>query len=227
MASVPAIFSSENAATVRCFDKPLTRLLILSHLQKTCQNPTTKLRTTHSKTAYFTLRFGVYAEGVFSARSHPLSELPDGSLVYGVREGGTITFLKNGKVAVGVGGLTYFRQRKRALSRSTLDPNLVDWLEDMLFGQPDNSLGSKILECLVDIPDHVERDKALEVLSRALQALGTLRSGRYTTPVGGKFIDAICELASDLERPPTKMELTHFLIWGTSRHFPPVQVSRF
>jgi hypothetical protein len=140
-------------------------------------------------------------------------KLPDGSRVFGSRvpgEDGTITFLANGKVAVGVGGSAFFKQGRKVISRFKANPELFEELE-AIFQPPFDSSGSELLHSLVGIANQTQFDRSLDALVSTLRAIHELRIGRFGTRRSRRFINAIHSLAVELWRPPTKHELTERL----------------
>jgi hypothetical protein len=140
--------------------------------------------------------------------------LPDGSRVFGTRvpgEDGTITFLANGKVAVGLGGSAFFEQGRKVISHFKVDPDLFEELETIFQTPFDSSGGSGLLFSLVKIADQTQFNRHLDKLVGTLRAIRELRVGRFGTERSRHFSEAIDSLAVKLKRPPTKRELTEEL----------------
>ena len=150
--------------------------------------------------------------------------LPDGSRVFG--EDGTISFLANGKVAVGVGGPAFEKQKKKVISRFNVDPVLLDQLEAAFqppfdsissLQPPFNGIGSELLQAITQITDQAQFDRRLDTLVGTLRAIRELQLKRFNTPVGKRFIDAVRILAIKHIRPPTKKEITNHLCCDLSQ----------
>jgi hypothetical protein len=141
-------------------------------------------------------------------------KLSDGSRVFGSRlpgEDGTICFLANGKVAVGVGGAAFFKQGHKVISHFKANPDLFEELEAIFQAPFDNSGGSELLYALTRLADQTQFDRCLDALVSTLRAIHELRTGRLGTERSRRFIDALHSLAIELKRPPTKHELTEKL----------------
>lgn len=139
--------------------------------------------------------------------------LPDGSRVFGSRvpgEDGTISFLANGKVAVGVGGPAFFKQGRKVISRFKANPDLLEELEAIFQAPFDNSGGSELLYALTRLADQTQFDRCLDALVSTLRAIHELRTGRLGTERSRRFVDALHRLAVELKRPPTKLELKEY-----------------
>jgi hypothetical protein len=150
--------------------------------------------------------------------SHLKFTLPDGSRVFGSRvsgEDGTISFLADGRVAVGVGGPAFFKQGRKVISRFKADPNLFEELEDII-RLPVDSSGSELLHSLIRIANQTQFDRSLDALVSTLRAIRELRIGRFGTQQSRLFVDALHSLAVELKRPPTKSELAWHLCVGKS-----------
>ena len=146
-------------------------------------------------------------------------KLSDGARVFGSRapgEGGTISFLANGKVAVEVGGPAFFEQGRKVVSHFKVDPDLFEELETIFQTPFDDSGGSELLYALVRIADRAQFDRRLDELVGTLRAIRALRIGRFGTKQSRLFVDAIYSLAVEFKRPPTKSELEERLCVGKS-----------
>ena len=69
--------------------------------------------------------------------------LPDGSRVCGpwpLGEGGTITFLVTGKVAVGVGGPAFAALKQKVIRRFKVSPSSLNFLENAFYLPHDGEL---------------------------------------------------------------------------------------
>jgi hypothetical protein len=141
------------------------------------------------------------------------STLPDGSRVFGSRapgQEGTIAFLANGKVAVGVAGAAFQEQKKKVIRRFKVDPVLLNLLE-AAFQPPYDGRLSHFLQAITRVNDQAEFDRYLDALVGTLRAIRELRLRGVETPTGKRFIDAVHALAIRHKRPPTKAELTNYL----------------
>lgn len=145
--------------------------------------------------------------------------LPDGSRVFGSRvpgEGGTISLLANGKVAVGVSAPAFLRQGRKLIRRFKAHPILFDALENILEPPFDES-GSRLLLELVQMDNQTRFDRSLDVLVSTIRALRELRVRQFGTIPSQQFVAAIHKLAARAKRPPTKGELTAELCTEPSR----------
>ena len=146
--------------------------------------------------------------------AHLKCTLADGSRVFG--EDGTICFLANGKVAVGVGGPAFEKQKKKVISRFKVDSVLLDQLE-AAFQPPFDGIGSEILQAITQITEQAQFDRHLDTLVGTLRAIRELWLRRFETLAGKRFIDAVHALAIKLGRPPTKAEITNHLCCDLSQ----------
>jgi hypothetical protein len=163
--------------------------------------------------------------------THLKCTLPDGSRVFGSRipgEEGTITFLPNGKVAVGVGGPAFFKQGRKVIRRFKANAIMFEDLEAIFQTPFDSSGGSELLSALIRIADQTQFNRRLDELTGTLRAIRALRIGRFGTKQSRLFVDALHHLAVELERPPTKSALRdYFLKKEDYRHAAWSRISEF
>jgi hypothetical protein len=139
--------------------------------------------------------------------------LTDGSRECGpwpLGEGGTITFLAGGKVAVGVAGPAFQAQKKKVIRRFKVEPVLLAMLE-AAFQPPYDGRLSHFLQAITRVNDSLEFDRYLDALLGALRAIRELRFQRFETATGRRFINAVQALACKHKRPPFKIEITNYL----------------
>jgi hypothetical protein len=125
-------------------------------------------------------------------------------------EGGTITFLTSGKVAVGVGGPAFEEQKKKVISRFNVDAVLLANLENA-FCEPSDILLSQILREIIQITDKAQLNRRLDELVSTLRALNELWIQRFETRGDSRFTEAVRTLATEHRRSPTKAEITEYL----------------
>jgi hypothetical protein len=109
--------------------------------------------------------------------AHLKCTLADGSRVFG--EDGTIFFLANGKVAVGVGGRAFEKQKKKVISRFKVNPVLLEELEAD-FQPPFDGRSSQFLQGITQITDQARFDRQLDALARYSN-----RDGNFVLVVSG------------------------------------------
>jgi hypothetical protein len=125
-------------------------------------------------------------------------------------EGGTITFLVNGNVAIGAGGQVFEEQKKKVISRFNVDAVLLANL-DKAFCEPSDILLSQILREIFQTADQTRFNRHLDALVSTVRALRELWLKRFKTATGSRFINAVQVLARKHKRPPTKAEITEHL----------------
>jgi hypothetical protein len=139
--------------------------------------------------------------------------LADGSRECGpwpLGEGGTITFLVNGKVAIGAGGQVFEEQKKKVISRFNVDAVLLANL-DKAFCEPSDILLSQILREIFQTADQTRFNRRLDALVSTVRALRELWIQRFETRGDSRFTEAVRALATEHKRPPTKAEITEYL----------------
>jgi hypothetical protein len=125
-------------------------------------------------------------------------------------QGGTIWFLANGNVALGIGGPAFEEQKRKIIRRFKPDEVLLANLENAL-SRPFDIVLNQILREIIELPDQTTFDRGIDVLVRTLRAIRALWLGRFETSTGRRFTDAVRELARKHKRPPTKAEIREHL----------------
>ena len=125
-------------------------------------------------------------------------------------ESGSITFLADGHVAVGISGPVFEEQKRKIISRFNVDDILLADLENALYASF-TSLSPQILRDILLIRDQAQFDRRLDVLVSTLRAIRELWFRHFETERGVQFIDAVRALALKHKRPPTKAEITAYL----------------
>jgi hypothetical protein len=125
-------------------------------------------------------------------------------------EGGTVTFLPDGKVSIEVGGPVFRELKKKVIRRFKVAPAALDFLE-AAFHLPYDGQLFYLLRAIARLEDQTEFDRCFDTFCSAFCAIHELWLKRFDTSAGSRFMKAVSALATEHKRPPTKAEVTNYL----------------